>query len=124
MKSCSYTATSSRRGELPTWLHRGVASETTRRRTYSDVENELRTAYAGTRLTGRSRPDMNAGSLIVRRGVENTLRLKDFLLNAAVLIGILGVSAFITGWFTRTMYIRCAACGTLNAQTADRVPLV
>jgi len=42
--------------------------------------------------------------------------LKDFLLNAAVLIGILGVSAFITSWFTRTMYIRCAACGTLNAR--------
>jgi hypothetical protein len=42
--------------------------------------------------------------------------VKDFLLNAAVLIGILGVSAFITGWFTRVMYIRCSACGTLNAR--------
>jgi len=37
-------------------------------------------------------------------------------LNAAVLIAILGVSALITGWFTRTVYIRCAACGTLNAR--------
>jgi len=42
--------------------------------------------------------------------------VKDFLLNAVVLILILGVSAFITGWFTRTMYIRCSACGTLNAR--------
>jgi hypothetical protein len=42
--------------------------------------------------------------------------LKDFLLNAAVLIAILGGSAIITGWFTRTMYIRCLSCGTLNAR--------
>jgi hypothetical protein len=45
--------------------------------------------------------------------------LKDFLLNAAVLIGILGVSAFITSWFARNMYIRCAACGTLNARRRE-----
>ena len=37
-------------------------------------------------------------------------------MNAAVLIGILGGSAFITAWFTRTMYIRCEVCGTLNAR--------
>jgi hypothetical protein len=42
--------------------------------------------------------------------------VKDFLLNAGVLILILGVSAFITSWFTRTMYIRCSGCGTLNAR--------
>jgi len=42
--------------------------------------------------------------------------LRDLLLNLAVLIGILGLSAVITGWFARTMYIRCAACGTLNAR--------
>jgi hypothetical protein len=42
--------------------------------------------------------------------------VKDFLLNAAVLIGILGVSAFITNWFAHNMYIRCATCGTLNAR--------
>ena len=42
--------------------------------------------------------------------------MRDFLLNAAVLVLILGVSAFITSWFTRTMYIRCSACGTLNAR--------
>jgi len=45
--------------------------------------------------------------------------LKDFLLNAAVLIAILGGSAIITAWFTRTMYIRCDACGTLNARRRD-----
>ncbi|HXS00317.1 MAG TPA: hypothetical protein VN724_07095 [Pyrinomonadaceae bacterium] len=42
--------------------------------------------------------------------------MKEFLLNAAVLIGILGGSAFITSWFARTMYVRCSACGTLNAR--------
>jgi hypothetical protein len=38
------------------------------------------------------------------------------LLNLAVLVGILGLSAIITAWFARTMYIRCLACGTLNAR--------
>jgi hypothetical protein len=42
--------------------------------------------------------------------------LKDLLLNAVVLIAILGLSAIITAWFARTMYIRCLACGTLNAR--------
>jgi hypothetical protein len=42
--------------------------------------------------------------------------LKDTLLSILVLVGILGVSAFITSWFARTMYNRCAACGTLNAK--------
>ncbi|HEU4934173.1 MAG TPA: hypothetical protein VFT48_18945 [Pyrinomonadaceae bacterium] len=42
--------------------------------------------------------------------------MKEFLLNAAVLIIILGGSAFITSWFARTMYVRCSACGTLNAR--------
>jgi len=42
--------------------------------------------------------------------------LRDFLLNAAVVIVILGGSAFITSWFARTMYIRCSGCGTLNAR--------
>jgi uncharacterized OB-fold protein len=42
--------------------------------------------------------------------------LKDFLLNVAVFVGILAVSAFITSWFARTMYVRCLACGTLNAR--------
>ncbi|HEX6043542.1 MAG TPA: hypothetical protein VFZ22_03570 [Pyrinomonadaceae bacterium] len=42
--------------------------------------------------------------------------MREFLLNALVLIVILGVSAFITNWFARTMYIRCVSCGTLNAK--------
>jgi len=42
--------------------------------------------------------------------------LKELLLNLAVLVGILGLSAIITGWFARTMYLRCNACGTLNAR--------
>lgn len=42
--------------------------------------------------------------------------MKDALLSVAVLGGILVVSAFITNWFARTMYIRCPECGTLNAK--------
>jgi uncharacterized OB-fold protein len=42
--------------------------------------------------------------------------LKDTLLSILVLVCILGASAFITSWFARTMYNRCAACGTLNAK--------
>ena len=37
-------------------------------------------------------------------------------MNAGVLVVILGASAFITHWFANNMYIRCAACGTLNAR--------
>jgi hypothetical protein len=33
-----------------------------------------------------------------------------------VLVVILLASALITNWFARTMYNRCAACGTLNAK--------
>jgi hypothetical protein len=42
--------------------------------------------------------------------------MKDVLLNVLVLVAILGISAFITNWFARTMYIRCVGCGTLNAR--------
>jgi hypothetical protein len=42
--------------------------------------------------------------------------LRDTLLSILVLVGILGVSAFITHWFARTMYNRCGSCGTLNAK--------
>ncbi|MFL6227874.1 MAG: hypothetical protein ACJ741_03745 [Pyrinomonadaceae bacterium] len=42
--------------------------------------------------------------------------MKDTLLSVAVLVTILLLSAFITSWFARTMYNRCAACGTLNAK--------
>jgi len=42
--------------------------------------------------------------------------LTDTLLNIAVAVGILGLSALMTSWFARTMYNRCASCGTLNAK--------
>jgi uncharacterized OB-fold protein len=42
--------------------------------------------------------------------------LKETLLSLLVLAVILGASAFITSWFARTMYNRCASCGTLNAK--------
>jgi hypothetical protein len=42
--------------------------------------------------------------------------LKDTLLSILVLVGILALSAIITNWFARTMYNRCANCGTLNAK--------
>jgi len=42
--------------------------------------------------------------------------LKETLLNILVLVAILGVSAFVTSWFARTMYRRCVQCGTLNAR--------
>ena len=42
--------------------------------------------------------------------------MKDTLLSILVLVGILVVCAVITNWFSRTMYNRCAGCGTLNAK--------
>ena len=42
--------------------------------------------------------------------------MKDTLLSILVLVAILSASAVITNWFARTMYNRCAACGTLNAR--------
>ncbi|HEX6184414.1 MAG TPA: hypothetical protein VFZ44_11080 [Pyrinomonadaceae bacterium] len=42
--------------------------------------------------------------------------MKDTLLSLLLLVGILVVSAVITNWFARTMYRRCASCGTLNAK--------
>jgi rRNA maturation endonuclease Nob1 len=46
--------------------------------------------------------------------------LKDTLVSLAVLVGILAASALVTSWFARTMYNRCANCGTLNARRRDR----
>ncbi|HEX8188791.1 MAG TPA: hypothetical protein VF586_10590 [Pyrinomonadaceae bacterium] len=46
--------------------------------------------------------------------------MKDTLLSIFVLFGILLVCAFITNWFARTMYNRCAACGTLNAKRREQ----
>jgi rRNA maturation endonuclease Nob1 len=42
--------------------------------------------------------------------------LRDTLLSLVVLVCILVASAVITNWFARTMYNRCAGCGTLNAK--------
>jgi hypothetical protein len=33
-----------------------------------------------------------------------------------LVVAILVLSALITNWFARTMYNRCASCGTLNAR--------
>ena len=42
--------------------------------------------------------------------------MAETLLNLAVAVGILGLSAVLTGLFTRKMYYRCRQCGTLNAK--------
>ena len=44
----------------------------------------------------------------------------ETLLSVAVLVGILGLSAVITNWFARKMYVRCAQCGALNARRRTR----
>ena len=44
----------------------------------------------------------------------------EFLINAAVLIGILGGSAVITQWFSGRMYNRCARCRALNAKRRNQ----
>ena len=40
----------------------------------------------------------------------------ETLLSIAVLVGILGLSAVVTNWFARKMYVRCGPCGALNAR--------
>jgi hypothetical protein len=40
----------------------------------------------------------------------------DFLINAALLVVILGTSALLTNAFTRRMYYKCPNCGSLNAK--------
>ncbi len=45
--------------------------------------------------------------------------MKEFLLNAALLIGVLGISAFVTNWYARA-YITCRACKTMNARRRTR----
>ncbi len=40
----------------------------------------------------------------------------EALLQGLIIVGILGFSALLTHWFTRWMYLTCAACGTLNAR--------
>lgn len=45
---------------------------------------------------------------------------RDTFVSVVVLVLILALSAFITDWFARTMYKRCAACGALNAKRRER----
>ncbi|HEV2708398.1 MAG TPA: hypothetical protein VGV59_20960 [Pyrinomonadaceae bacterium] len=40
----------------------------------------------------------------------------ETLSSILLVVAILVVSALITNWFARTMYNRCASCGTLNAR--------
>jgi len=40
----------------------------------------------------------------------------DFFLNVFVVLGILGLSAAVTWWFSRAMYVTCTRCGALNAR--------
>ena len=40
----------------------------------------------------------------------------DTLLSILLVLAILGVSAVLTQWFARTMYITCPHCRTLNAR--------
>ena len=42
--------------------------------------------------------------------------MSDTLLNAALTIVILGVSALLTHLFARAMYVTCPKCRTLNAR--------
>ncbi|HYN83630.1 MAG TPA: hypothetical protein VER32_00135 [Pyrinomonadaceae bacterium] len=46
--------------------------------------------------------------------------MRETLLNVLVFVAILAASFLITNWFARTMYRRCAACGTLNAKRRER----
>ncbi|HKG13306.1 MAG TPA: hypothetical protein VKB12_08200 [Pyrinomonadaceae bacterium] len=42
--------------------------------------------------------------------------MRSTLLSIVVLAAILVASYVVTNWFARTMYNRCASCGTLNAK--------
>jgi len=52
----------------------------------------------------------------VARARHDVEQLKNAFLNILVVVGILGLSALITHFFARAMYVRCAACATLNAR--------
>jgi len=46
--------------------------------------------------------------------------MKETLLNVALLVVILGVSALLTQLFARAMYVICPKCRTLNARRRQR----
>lgn len=41
--------------------------------------------------------------------------MRDFLINAALLIAILGTAYFLTNWYARA-YITCSGCRTMNVR--------
>jgi len=45
--------------------------------------------------------------------------MADFLINAGLLVLILGSSAAATNLYVRWAYNRCAGCGSLNAKRRD-----
>ena len=47
---------------------------------------------------------------------SSEIALKDTLLNIALAVAILVGSYVIMHFFARAMYVRCFACGTLNAR--------
>jgi hypothetical protein len=42
--------------------------------------------------------------------------VRDLLLNAGLLVAVLGGAALFTHFFTKAMYLRCERCATLNAR--------
>jgi hypothetical protein len=46
--------------------------------------------------------------------------MRDAFFQIALLILILGVSAALTHFFARAMYLTCSKCGTLNARRRTR----
>ena len=46
--------------------------------------------------------------------------MRDAFLEIALLILILGVSAALTHFFARAMYLTCSQCGTMNARRRTR----
>jgi hypothetical protein len=42
--------------------------------------------------------------------------MADTLLGLVLVVAILGLSALLTHWFARAMYVACSSCHTLNAR--------
>jgi rRNA maturation endonuclease Nob1 len=56
------------------------------------------------------------GSLPLSVLTRSEIALKETLLNIALAVAILVGSYVIMHFFARAMYVRCFACGTLNAR--------
>jgi hypothetical protein len=48
--------------------------------------------------------------------VNQFFTMSSTLQQILLVVGILGVSAVVTQFFARAMYITCSKCGTLNAR--------